>query len=296
MCWFLFCIRLQRNFRRVEPNEMSELDDVRAKVNDSESEMNYLPERKEIPRPRTCGAAHNSNSSSTNSTKEKILSDEEKMQRRADILYGSDEEYMKKYYSNNYCSDLVKHYKDKNIDVLEENINKKTKEIELIRSNNFYFSNEEIAKARDFIQGEEAFRENAYKPTPNDVWTIGYGHTGNVDGVPIKEGMKITKEKAEELYRQDFEAHIQPLKEINVPLTSNQKIALASFSFNLGPNGLRNSGIFKNLQAGDYEGAANKFDDYVKQKNKKTGEIVVLKGLVKRRKKEKELFLTPDRE
>lgn len=143
---------------------------------------------------------------------------------------------------------------------------------------------------------EEAFSENAYKTTPNDVWTIGYGHTGNVDGKSITKGMKITKEKAEELYRKDFELHIQPLKEINVPLTSNQKIALASFSFNLGPNGLRNSGIFKRLQEGDYEGAANKFDDYVKQKNRKTDEIVVLKGLVNRRKKEKQLFLTPDGE
>lgn len=168
--------------------------------------------------------------------------------------------------------------------------------MELIRSNNFHFSDEEIVKARNFIQGEEAFSENAYKPTPNDVWTIGYGHTGNVDGKSITKGMKITKEKAEELYRKDFELHIQPLKEINVPLTSNQKIALASFSFNLGPNGLRNSGIFKRLQEGDYEGAANKFDDYVKQKNKKTGEIVVLKGLVNRRNKEKQLFLTPDGE
>lgn len=212
---------------------------------------------------RTCGASHNSSSSSANSTKEKNLTDEEKMQRRADLLYPT--------------------MKDKS-----------TKEIELIRSNNFYFSSEEIVKARNFIQGEEAFSENAYKPTPNDVWTIGYGHTGNVDGKPIKEGMKITKEKAEELYRKDFETHIQPLKEISVPLTNNQKIALASFAFNLGPNGLRNSGIFKRLQVGDYEGAANKFDDYVKQKNKKTGELVVLKGLVTRRKREKELFLTPD--
>lgn len=66
---------------------MSELDEVRAKVNDSESEMSYLPERKEIPRHRTCGALHNPNSSSANSTKEKNLADEEKLQQKADLLY-----------------------------------------------------------------------------------------------------------------------------------------------------------------------------------------------------------------
>ena len=40
------------------------------------------------------------------------------------------------------------------------------------------FSDIEIAQAREFIQGSEGFKACAYKPTPNDVWTIGYGHTG----------------------------------------------------------------------------------------------------------------------
>ena len=273
---------------------MSELEEVRAIVNDNDSEMNNLPEREEISRQISCGAAHNSSSSSSSTSIPK-LDDEEKMKRRADILYGTDKEYIKKYYGNNRKTDTFDRLKSKELENLNDKIQEKTKEIELIKSNNYHFSDEEIIKARNFIQGEEKFVAEAYMPTPNDVWTIGYGHTGKVDGKEITSGMKITKEKAEELYRKDFEAHIKPLGEIQVPLTSNQKIALASFSFNLGPNGLRNSSIFKNLQKGDYKAAADSFDKYVGQRNRQTGKIEVLRGLVNRRKKEKELFLTPDK-
>ena len=245
---------------------------------------------------RTCGAAHSSSSSSpSKSSLNSQLDDEEKMKQRADILYGSDKECIKKYYGNSRDTDILNGFKNNELKNLNDNIQEKAKQIELIKSNNYHFSDEEIIKARNFIQGEEKFVEEAYMPTPNDVWTIGYGHTGKVDGKEITSGMKITKEKAEELYRKDFEAHIKPLGEIQVPLTSNQKIALASFSFNLGPNGLRNSSIFKNLQKGDYKAAADSFDKYVGQRNRQTGKIEVLRGLVNRRKKEKELFLTPDK-
>lgn len=219
-----------------------------------------------------------------------------KMQRRADILYGSDEKYIKKYYGKSRDENIINRLKNMELVNLNNNIQEKSKQIELIKNNNYYFSDTEIRKARIFIQEEEKFRAEAYKPNKHDVWTIGYGHTGNVDGKPIKEGMKITKEKAEELYRKDFEAHIQPLKEISVPLTSNQKIALASFAFNLGPNCLRNSSIITNLQKGDYEAAANGFDLYIKQRNKTTGKYEILQGLINRRRREKELFLTPDGE
>ena len=156
------------------------------------------------------------------------------------------------------------------------------------------FSDIEIAWAREFIQGREGFRACAYKPTPNDVWTIGYGHTGLVNGKPIKLGMKITEKEAEELYRQDFEKHIMPLKDVEVQLTNNQKLALASFLFNLGPNILKGSDLLKKLNKGDFEGAANEFDKYIHQRNNKTGKYEVLNGLIDRRAKEKKLFLTSD--
>ncbi len=150
------------------------------------------------------------------------------------------------------------------------------------------FSDIEIARAREFIQGSEGFKACAYKPTPNDVWTIGYGHTGLVDGKPITKGMVITKEKAEELYRNDFKAHSAPIKKVKVSLTGNQKIALASLIYNIGAGAFDNSTLLKKLNNGDYKGASDEFDKWVYQNGKK------LKGLVNRRKREKELFLTPD--
>ena len=85
-----------------------------------------------------------------------------------------------------------------------------------------------------------------------------------------------------------------PLKKVKVPLTSNQKIALSSFIYNIGGTKFIKSDLYKKLNAGDYKGAADKFEDYIKQKNRKTGKYEVLNGLVDRRKREKELFLTPD--
>ena len=43
----------------------------------------------------------------------------------------------------------------------------------------------------DMIKKSEGLRLVAYLPTPNDVWTIGYGHTKTAT-----EGMKITKKGA----------------------------------------------------------------------------------------------------
>ncbi len=196
----------------------------------------------------------------------------------------------KKYIENLKEISILKKYERNQLAKFGKYLDNESKETPILwdSSNNAKFSDEELKRARKFIHGIEKFREDAYYPTPNDKLTIGYGHTGLVDGKPIKLGMKITEEKAEELYRKDFETHTAPLKQVEVPLTNNQKIALASFVYNLGPNILKDSDLLKKLNKGDYEGAADEFDRYIYQKGK------VLKGLVIRRKREKELFLTPD--
>ena len=219
----------------------------------------------------------------------------DKMQRRADILYGSDEEYIKKYYGKGREQNPLKKYEDMELDSLKEKVQEKSIEVAPKVSKNAVFSDDEILKAKKFIHGSEGLRLNAYKDIAG-VMTIGYGHTGKVNGKPITEGMRITKEKAEELYRKDFETHIQPLKEIKVPLTSNQKIALSSFIYNVGGKRFKDSNLLKKLNKGDYQGAANEFDIYIKARNPKTGLLEQNKGLINRRKKEKELFLTPDGE
>ncbi len=148
---------------------------------------------------------------------------------------------------------------------------------------NSYFSENAIKKAREFIQGKEDFKSDAYIPLKGDRWTIGYGHTKGV-----KQGDRITREEAEKLYREDFKEHSNALKAVKVSLSDNQKVALASFAFNIGPSGFKNSDVVKILNTGDYKGAAEELLKYNKSKGRFS------QGLYNRRKKERELFLTPD--
>ncbi|MBQ3642790.1 lysozyme [bacterium] len=222
-------------------------------------------------------------------------SDEEKLKNRADILFTTMKN--QKPYKNLNETNPIKRFENS----LLENFNQKLyeKSIETApkwdSSYNAKFSDSELKKARIFIQSAEKFEPKAYFPNENDVLTIGYGHTGLVDGKPITPGMTITKEKAEELFRKDLESHTFPLKNVKVPLTSNQKIALASFLYNLGPGVLKkDSTMLEKLNSGDFKGVVEKMRTYNKQFNKKTGQYEILNGLVNRRAKEIKLFETPD--
>ena len=217
------------------------------------------------------------------------------MQHRADILYGSDEEYIKKYYGKGREQNPLKKYEEMELDSLKEKVQEKSIEVAPKVSQNAVFSDDEISKARKFIHGREDLRLQGYDDG-GGVMTIGYGHTGKVDGKPITKNMQITKEKAEELYRKDFEIHTLPLKKVKVPLTSNQKIALSSFIYNIGGTKFIKSDLYKKLNAGDYKGAADEFDIWINAYNPQNMKIEPNKGLVNRRKKEKALFLTPDGE
>lgn len=139
--------------------------------------------------------------------------------------------------------------------------------------------------ALDIIKKFEGFSEKAY-PDPAHGWrvpTIGYGTTSGV-----KMGDTITKERAEELLREDvkrFEGYVDRL--VKVPLTQGQFDALVSFTYNLGPGALEKSTLLKLLNRGDYQGAADQFPRWVNAGGKR------LEGLVKRRAAERALFLEP---
>ena len=119
---------------------------------------------------------------------------------------------------------------------------------------------------------------------PANKWTIGYGHTKTV-----RPGMKITERGAEELLRQDLAWCEDAVREnVKVPLTQNQFDALVSFVFNVGEGAFKKSTLLKKLNAGDYEGAANELLRWTRGGGK------VLKGLVRRREAERQLFLAGD--
>lgn len=145
----------------------------------------------------------------------------------------------------------------------------------------------------NLIKSFEGFRSRAYDDLqPNvtitkasqvkGVLTIGYGTTKNV-----KVGQVITESEAVELLKEDVSSFVKGVNScVTVPLNQNQFDALVSFSYNVGLGNLKSSTLLKKLNNKDYAGAAEQFLLW----NKSAGKV--LQGLVNRRKKEKELFLT----
>tara|TARA_Y100000361_G_scaffold95350_1_gene85304 strand:+ start:944 stop:1387 length:444 start_codon:yes stop_codon:yes gene_type:complete len=113
------------------------------------------------------------------------------------------------------------------------------------------------------------------------VWTIGYGHTKDVE-----PGMQITKEDAEEMLVEElheYESYINDF--VTAPLSQNQFDALVSWVYNLGPANLKSSTMLKVLNAGDYD----EVPAQMKRWNKAGGKR--LEGLIRRREAESLLFL-----
>ncbi len=128
----------------------------------------------------------------------------------------------------------------------------------------------------NLIKKYEGCRLDAYK-CPAGVWTIGYGHTGDV-----QPGQKITPAQAEAILITDLEKFEKKVNAFynKYRWSQNEFDALVSFAFNLGSidqltaGGTRSRGVI-----------AEKMLLY----NKAAGKV--LSGLTRRRKEERDLFL-----
>lgn len=114
-------------------------------------------------------------------------------------------------------------------------------------------------------------------------FSIGYGHL-------IKNGesfTSITENEGEKILRKDlFASERAVLRFISVSLTDGQFDALCSFTFNLGGGALQRSTLRQKLNRGeDKEDIAPEFLRWVRAGGK------ILRGLIKRRQIEMELFL-----
>jgi len=135
-------------------------------------------------------------------------------------------------------------------------------------------------KGLDLIKSFEGLRLTAYRPTPNDVWTCGFGH---VKGV--KEFDTCSIQKADEWLLQDISDACDCVNHhVTAGINQNQFDALVSFVYNVGGGNFQSSTLLRELNAGDFKNAAEQFLRWDKQKGK------VLPGLTKRRQAEKELF------
>lgn len=136
----------------------------------------------------------------------------------------------------------------------------------------------------DFLKKEEGERLTGY-PDTRGIPTIGVGHTGLVDGIQVRVGMSITKDKSSELLRSDLQWTERAVNNANVQLSQNQYDALCSLAFNIGAAAFNNSTLLKKLKASDYQGAADQFLAW-----KRSGKDADI--LLPRRKRERSLFLS----
>lgn len=137
------------------------------------------------------------------------------------------------------------------------------------------------AAGLQLIKRSEGLRLDAYL-CPAGVWTIGYGHTGDV-----KKGDRITSHQADVLLDHDLDHFERRVEALAPGANDNEFSAMVSFAFNLGEAALSRSSLLKKFLAGDKVGAAAEFMKWKYAAGK------VLPGLVLRRSEERNLFLKP---
>lgn len=136
-------------------------------------------------------------------------------------------------------------------------------------------------RALEIIKAAESLRLTAYR-CPAGIWTIGYGHTGDV-----REGQTITAHQADAILDVDLDRFEAAVDRLAPSANENQRGALVSLAFNIGVKALEGSWVLRAHRAGDHVGAAAGFGRWIHGGGK------VLPGLVKRRAAEAALYLEP---
>lgn len=138
----------------------------------------------------------------------------------------------------------------------------------------------------NLIKRFEGFRGKAYQDSVG-VWTIGYGTTSRAGiGVVVRPGQVVSEPEAARYLRlalDKFGDEISP--SFRRKPNENQYSAMLSLAYNIGPGAFKRSTCLKRFNAGDDEGAAEALTWF----NKAGGKV--LRGLVRRRNAERELFL-----
>lgn len=120
----------------------------------------------------------------------------------------------------------------------------------------------------------------AYK-CPAGVWTIGYGHTKDVQ--PGDEWSESNADHMLEVEMEEYEGYIHD--SVTAPINQDQFDALVSWVYNLGGGNLNASTMLKVLNAGQYEEVPAQMMRW----NKAGGKV--LEGLTRRRQAEANLFM-----
>lgn len=141
---------------------------------------------------------------------------------------------------------------------------------------------------RDFTECYKMIREfegcklHAYQDSVG-VWTVGFGTT-----LGVHPGMVITLAQAENLMEIDVQHRASQLAAwIHVPVTDRQMDALVSLAYNIGLMGVYHSRLLADINVGlAKQECAKDFMSWVHAGGR------VLSGLVTRRKREAEIFVS----
>lgn len=139
-------------------------------------------------------------------------------------------------------------------------------------------------KGLDIIKKFEGFKNKVYM-CPAGKPSIGYGHVLLHD----ESFTSITEAQAEELLRKDIKiAENAVKKHVAISLNQSEFDALVSLVYNWGGGNFAKSKGLRKLNINNKNGAWDEFSEVIRSNG------VVLKGLVERRKQEKELFFSSD--
>lgn len=148
-------------------------------------------------------------------------------------------------------------------------------------------------KGKDHLAAVEGIRFEAYLDQAGH-WTIGIGHLIDPATESQLKYQQLTLEEVYALLDEDIaEAEAAVCSYVSVPLNQNEFDALVSIVFNIGVGAFADSTFLKRLNAGaDKQSVAEAISWWNKITDPATGQKIVSDGIVNRRQKEIELFLS----
>jgi lysozyme len=136
------------------------------------------------------------------------------------------------------------------------------------------------------VKSFESFQSHPYQDE-GGIWTIGYGHTHGVTA----NSPSVSEAQASDILWADLQQFADYVSEyITADLNDNQFSALVALTENCGTAPLLD-GLGQLVNKGEFEDAASHF--LLWDKEHIDGELVPSAGLLRRRKAEMALFLTP---
>lgn len=137
-----------------------------------------------------------------------------------------------------------------------------------------------LSSAIAFVGDWEGLRTEAYQDVVG-VWTVCYGETKGV-----QPGDKYTKAECDDMLAKELVAYEKGLDNcLKAEVPQGMKIALVSWTYNVGVGAACKSTLVRKANAGDLTGACNELPRW----NRGGGRVI--KGLTNRRMSERKLCL-----